>query len=73
MIPKSGNRLSEKIMRDETCMIPKSGNRFSEQIMLHRTIWRGIRFLLRSLLPSHVVVGPSFRVDQNLRIKPWQK
>ncbi len=33
MIPKSGNRFSEKIMLNKN-MIPKSGNRFSEKIML---------------------------------------
>jgi len=31
MIPKSGNRFSDKIMRKR--MIPKSGNRFSDKIM----------------------------------------
>jgi hypothetical protein len=36
MIPKSGNRFSEKIMRQpKESMIPKSWNRFSEKIMLH--------------------------------------
>jgi len=30
MIPKSGNRFSEKIMRQQNRMIPKSGDRFSE-------------------------------------------
>jgi hypothetical protein len=34
MIPKSGNRFSEKIMLQKNVMIPKSGNRFSEKIML---------------------------------------
>jgi len=34
MIPKSGNRFSEKIMLPQKSMIPKSGNRFSEKIML---------------------------------------
>jgi hypothetical protein len=34
MIPKSGNRFSEKIMLELNSMIPKSGNRFSEKIML---------------------------------------
>jgi hypothetical protein len=35
MIPKSGNRFSEKIMRKQKHirMIPKSGNQFSEKIM----------------------------------------
>ncbi|CAH2397298.1 hypothetical protein MES4922_190098 [Mesorhizobium ventifaucium] len=33
MIPKSGNRFSDKIMRDQKAMIPKSGNRFSDEIM----------------------------------------
>jgi hypothetical protein len=33
MIPKSGNRFSEKIMRKLKSMIPKSGNRFSKKIM----------------------------------------
>jgi hypothetical protein len=34
MIPKSGNRFSEKIMAGgQRAMIPKSGNRFSEKIM----------------------------------------
>jgi hypothetical protein len=34
MIPKSGNRFSDQIMRNQTTrMIPKSGNRFSAQIM----------------------------------------
>jgi len=34
LIPKSGNRFSEKIMLRQKLMIPKSGNRFSEKIML---------------------------------------
>jgi len=34
MIPKSGNRFSEKIMRQLKSMIPKSGSRFSDKIML---------------------------------------
>jgi len=34
MIPKNGNRFSEKIMLPQKSMIPKSGNRFSEKIML---------------------------------------
>ncbi len=34
MIPKSGNRFSDKIMRlNKGGMIPKSGNRFSDKIM----------------------------------------
>jgi len=33
MIPKSGNRFSDKIMREQRRMIPKSGNRFSDKIM----------------------------------------
>jgi len=33
MIPKSGYRFSEKIMRQLKSMIPKSGHRFSEKIM----------------------------------------
>jgi hypothetical protein len=41
MIPKSGNRFSAKIMRNEKSMIPKKpapdlirgGNRFSDKIM----------------------------------------
>jgi hypothetical protein len=33
MIPKSGGRFSEKIMRHAKSMIPKSGGRFSEKIM----------------------------------------
>jgi hypothetical protein len=36
MIPKSGNRFSDKIMLEAKSMIPKSGNRFSEKIMLNR-------------------------------------
>jgi hypothetical protein len=32
MIPKSGHRFSEKIMRKKA-MIPKSGHRFSDKIM----------------------------------------
>jgi hypothetical protein len=32
MIPKSGNRFSEKIARQLQRMIPKSGSRFSEKI-----------------------------------------
>jgi hypothetical protein len=35
MIPKSGNRFSEKIMLQQESMIPKSGNPFSEKIMLN--------------------------------------
>ena len=34
MIPKSGNRFSDKIMLKQNSMIPKSGNRFSDKIML---------------------------------------
>jgi hypothetical protein len=34
MIPKSGNRFSDKIMLNKKSMIPKSGNRFSDKIML---------------------------------------
>jgi hypothetical protein len=43
MVPKSGNRFSEKIMLQQKSMIPKKpapgldpggGNRFSEKIML---------------------------------------
>jgi hypothetical protein len=37
MIPKSGNRFSDQIMRKMTSMIPKSGNRFSDQIMRKTT------------------------------------
>jgi len=33
MIPKSGHRFSEKIMREQNSMIPKSGHRFSDKIM----------------------------------------
>jgi len=33
MIPKSGNRFSDKIMRKESIMIPKSVNRFSDKIV----------------------------------------
>ncbi len=33
MIPKSGNRSSDRIMPKQKGMIPKSGNRFSGQIM----------------------------------------
>jgi hypothetical protein len=33
MIPKSGYRFSDQIMRKEDSMIPKSGRRFSDQIM----------------------------------------
>jgi hypothetical protein len=33
MIPKSGNRFSDKIMGKQKPMIPKSGNRFSDKIM----------------------------------------
>ena len=33
MIPKSGNRFSDKIMPKQPAMIPKSGNRFSDEIM----------------------------------------
>jgi len=36
MIPKSGNRFSEKIMLRQKSMIPKSGNRFSGEIMLRQ-------------------------------------
>ena len=32
MIPKSGNRFSDKIMRQAKRMIAKSGNRFSDKI-----------------------------------------
>ena len=35
MIPKSGNRFSDKIMlHQKTSMIPKSENRLSDKIML---------------------------------------
>jgi hypothetical protein len=33
MIPKSGFRFSDKIMRQQKSMIPKSGFRFSDKIM----------------------------------------
>jgi hypothetical protein len=33
MIPKSGHRFSDQIMRQEKHMIPKSGHRFSDQIV----------------------------------------
>jgi hypothetical protein len=33
MIPKSGHRFSDQIMRKISGMIPKSGHRFSDQIM----------------------------------------
>ena len=33
MIPKSGYRFSERIMRKRISMIPKSGYRFSDRIM----------------------------------------
>jgi DNA-binding winged helix-turn-helix (wHTH) protein len=33
MIPKSGYRFSDQIMRKEDSMIPKSGYRFSDRIM----------------------------------------
>jgi len=36
MIPKSGDRFSEKIMLERKYMIPKSGDRFSEEIMLEQ-------------------------------------
>jgi hypothetical protein len=40
MIPKSGNRFSDKIMLKGKIqsMIPKSGNRFSDKIMLKEKI-----------------------------------
>jgi hypothetical protein len=38
MIPKRGNRFSEKIMLKQTSMIPKSGNRFLDKIMLKHNI-----------------------------------
>jgi hypothetical protein len=43
MIPKSGNRISDKIMRNETIhrMIPKSGNRFSDKIMRDEKVMQG--------------------------------
>jgi hypothetical protein len=46
MIPKSGNRFSDKILlkRIIQSMIPKSGNRFSDKIMLERRIYTVIRF-----------------------------
>jgi len=50
MIPKSGNRFSAKIMRQQNCMIPKKpvpdlirdGNRFSAKIMCKsKNSWGG--------------------------------
>jgi len=38
MIPKSGNRFSDKIMRHQMSMIPKSGGRLSEKIMRRQKI-----------------------------------
>jgi len=39
MIPKSGNRFSEKIMlQQELRTIPKSGNRFTQKIMLQQKL-----------------------------------
>jgi hypothetical protein len=34
MIPKSGDRFSERIMLDEKCMIPKPADRCSGKITL---------------------------------------
>jgi hypothetical protein len=34
MMPKSGQRFSDKIMLKQKAMIPKSGHRFSDRIML---------------------------------------
>jgi hypothetical protein len=42
MIPKSGNRFSDKIMHQQKVMIPKSVNRFSDKIMRQqkvRDVW----------------------------------
>jgi len=33
MIPKSGHRFSDEIMRQAKSMIPKSAHRFSDEIM----------------------------------------
>jgi len=37
MMPKSGDRFSEKFMLRRSSMIPKSGHRFSEKIMLRQS------------------------------------
>src|SRR6185503_10827150 len=43
-IPKNGNRLSRKIVRQATARtIPKSGNRFSAKIVRHATARRSAR------------------------------
>jgi len=38
MIPKSGYRFSDKIMRKQKRMIPKSGYRYSDKIMRKQKI-----------------------------------
>jgi hypothetical protein len=40
MIPKSGNRFSDKIMRNQIRMIPKSGHRFSDKVMRFKKDFR---------------------------------
>jgi hypothetical protein len=40
MVPKSGNRFSDKTMRERNIgMVPKSGNRFSDKIMREQKIF----------------------------------
>jgi hypothetical protein len=59
MIPKSGNRFSDKIMRQPKSMIPKSGNRFSDKIM------RRPKSMIPKSLPSDLIRGwkPVFGPD----------
>ena len=49
MIPKSGYRFSDKIMRKEKRMIPKSGYRFSDKIMRNENVAK---------VSERVLVGP---------------
>jgi hypothetical protein len=51
MIPKSGDRFSDQIMRKTERMIPKSGDRFSDQVMRH----------MKRMIPMPEKVSPQTR------------
>jgi hypothetical protein len=88
MIPKSGNRFSDKIMLERTMsMIPKSGNRFSENIMLKQKSTRVSTMLKRkralASLVGRIFCGKSVSTPDQVRgrlfpenalwdARPWQ-
>jgi hypothetical protein len=80
MVPKSGNRFSDKIMLERTMsMVPKSGNRFSDKIMLKQKSERDPVVLnrKRALVPfiGRIFCGkpmPAFAKNAWRDARPWQ-